>query len=183
MLQKRALIAARALAVPAIAVRLAAQQDMVVPFRSRFGASSVSIWHEAVIGLAAGLVWCGCWKVLAHLVAREGARRLKTLRYLAPTVMLAGSWVVFLAFFGSRWPTEGLGALLLNGMLLLFVLADAPALLVSSGLLNLAVVAGVRPIYQGLMGSAAAWLVWFGIIRFCEWRRKVNARVSLRITE
>jgi hypothetical protein len=133
--------------------------------------------------LAAGLVWYGCWKLLTHLVAREGARRTKTLRYLAPTVMLAGSWVVLLALSKSRWPTEGLGALLLNGTLLLFILADAPGLLVSSGLLNLAVVAGLPPLYQGLMGSAAAWLAWFGIIRFCEWRREVNARVSLRITD
>ena len=73
--------------------------------------------------------------------------------------------------------------LLPNGTLLLFILADAPALLVSSGLLNLAVVAGLPPLYQGLIGSVAAWLVWFGIIRFCEWRREVNARVSLRITD
>jgi hypothetical protein len=183
MLRNRALVAARVPAVVAVAVRLAAQQDMVVPFRSRFGASSVSIWREAVIGLAAGLVWYGCWKLLAHLITREGARRTKTLRYLAPTVMLAGSWIVFLALSGSRWPTEGLGALLLNGTLLLFILVDAPALFVSSGLLNLAVVAGLPPLYQGLIGSAAAWLVWFGIIRFCEWRREVNARVSLRITD
>jgi hypothetical protein len=167
-------------AVLVVAARLAAQQDLVVPIRSRFGASSV--WREALIGLAAGLVWYGSWKVLAHLVAREGARRTKTLRYLAPTVMLAGSWVVFLALSRSRWPTEGLGALLLNGTLLLFILADAPALLISSGLLNLAVVAGMPPLYQGLMASVAAWLVWFGIIRFCEWRWEANARVSLRIT-
>jgi len=180
MLRNRALTAARVPAVVVVAARLAAQQDMDVPFRARFGASS--IWREALIGLAAGLVWYGCWKVLAHLVTHEGARRTKTLRYLAPTVMLAGSWVVFLALSESRWPTEGRGALLLNATLFFFILADAPALLVSSVLLNLAVVAGLPPFYQGLMASVAAWLVWFGIIRFCEWRREVNARVSLRIT-
>lgn len=181
MLANRAWIVAQLPAVLTVAVRLAAQEDMVVPLRSRFGASSIG--REALIGLAAGLVWYGCWKLLAHLVAREGARRAKTLRYLAPTVMLAGSWIVFVALSGSRWPTEGLAALLLNGTFLLFVLADAPALLVSSGLLNLAAVAGLPPLYQGLIGSAAAWLVWFSIIRFCEWRREVNARVSLRITD
>ena len=53
----------------------------------------------------------------------------------------------------------------------------------SSGVLSLAVVAGLPPFYQGLLGSAAAWLVWFGIIRWFEWRRDVNARVSLRITD
>jgi hypothetical protein len=62
-------------------------------------------------------------------------------------------------------------------------MADAPALLLSSALLNLAAVAGLRPLYQGLLGSAAAWLVWFGIIRLFEWRREVNAPTSLRITD
>jgi hypothetical protein len=142
----------------------------------------ISIWREALIGLAAGLVWYGSWKLLAHLLRREGAKRTKTLRYLMPTVMLAGSWVVLLALSVSRWPTEGLFALLLNGTLFLFILADAPALYLSGSLLNLAVVAGIPPLYQGLIGSAAAWLVWFGIIRLCEWRREVNTRVSLRIT-
>jgi hypothetical protein len=180
MPRNRALIAARVPAVMVAAGGLAAQQDLVVPIRSRFGASSV--WREALIGLAAGLVWYACWKVLAHLVKREGAGRTKTLRYSVPTIMLMGSWVVFVALSGTRWPIEGLLALLLNGTLFLFALADAPALLVSSGLLNLAVVAGLPPLYQGLIGSVAAWLVWFCIIRFCEWRREVNARVSLRIT-
>jgi hypothetical protein len=142
----------------------------------------ISIWREALIGLAAGLVWYSSWKLLAHLLRREGAKRTKTLRYLMPTVMLAGSWVVLLALSVSRWPTEGLIALLLNGTLFLFILADAPALYLSGSLLNLAVVAGLPALYQGLMASAAAWLVWFGIIRLCEWRREVNTRVSLRIT-
>lgn len=141
------------------------------------------IWREALIGLAAGLVWYGLWKLLAHLVKREGAQRRRILRYLVPTVMLGGSWAVFLAPSGYRWPTEGFWALLLNGMLWLIILADAPALFLSRGVLNLAVVAGLPPFYQGLMGSAAAWLVWFGIVRFCEWRREVNDRVSLRITD
>ena len=141
------------------------------------------VWREALIGLAAGLVWYGSWKVLAYLIKRERSRRRKALRYLVPTVMLAGSCAVFLALAESRWPTEGLWALLLNGTLLLVILADAPALFLSRGVLNLAAVAGLPPFYQGLLGSAAAWLVWFGIIRFCEWRWDVNARVSLRITD
>jgi hypothetical protein len=55
-------------------------------------------------------------------------------------------------------------------------------LFLSGGLLNLTVVAGLPPFYQGLLGSAVAWLVWFGIVRFFEWRREMNADVSLRIT-
>jgi hypothetical protein len=175
------MVSLRAIAVVIAVANLAAQENVSVPFQSRFVAFPISIWREALIGLAAGLVWYGSWKVLAHLVNREGAKRRKTLRYLVPTAMLAGSWVVFLALSGSRWPTQGVVGLLLNAPLFLFILTDAPALLVSSSLLNLAVVAGLPPLYQGLMASAAAWLAWFGIIRLCEWRREVNARVSLRI--
>jgi hypothetical protein len=143
----------------------------------------ISIWREALVGLAAGLVWYGCWKLLTHLLRGEGAKRRKTLRYLTPTLMLAGSWAVFLALSEPRWPTGGVAALLLNGTLFLFILADAPALYLSGSLLNLAVVAGLPALYQGLMASAAAWLVWFAIIRLCEWRGEVNAHVSLRITD
>jgi hypothetical protein len=164
-----------------VIAELVARAD--VPLQPRFVTSPNSIWREALTGLAAGLVWYGFWKALAHLLTREKARRRRTLRYLVPTAMLAGSWAVLLALSVSHWPTEGLFALLLNGVLFLFILADAPALLLSSRLLNLAPVAGLRPLYQGLLGSAAAWLVWFGIIRLFEWRREVNARVSLRITD
>jgi|SRR5579863_4172661 len=143
----------------------------------------ISIWREALIGLAAGLVWYGSWKLLAHLLRREQATRRRTLRYLVPTAMLAGSWAVLLALSESRWPTEGLWAPLLNGTLFLFTVADAPALYLSGRLLNLAVVAGIPPLYQGVLGSAAAWLVWFGIIRVCEWRGEGNTHVSLRITD
>jgi hypothetical protein len=177
------MVSLRAIAVVIAAANLAAQENVGVPFQSRFVAFPISIWREALIGLAAGLVWYGSWKVLAHLVQRERAKGGRTLRYLVPTAMLAGSWVVFLALSGSRWPTEGLLALVLNGPLFLFILADAPALLLSGGLLNLAFVAGLPPVYQGLMASAAAWLAWFGIIRLWEWRWEVNARVSLRITD
>jgi hypothetical protein len=141
------------------------------------------IWREALIGLAGGLVWYGSWKGLAHLIKREQARRRRTLRYLVPTAMLAGSWAVLLALSESRWPTSGVVALFLNGTLFLFILADAPALFLSGALLNLAAVAGLRPLYQGLLGSATAWLAWFGIIRLFERRSEVNARVSLRITD
>jgi hypothetical protein len=176
------MVSLRAIAVVIAVANLAAQENVSIPFQSRFVAFPISIWREALIGLAAGLVWYGSWKVLAHLVKREGARRTKTLRYWLPTAMLAGSWIVLLALSGSRWPTQGVVGLLLNAPLFLFILADAPALLLSSGLLNLAVVAGLPPLYQGLMGSAVAWLAWFGIIRLCEWRGDVNACVSLRIT-
>ncbi len=176
------MVSLRAITVAIAVASLAAQQDFSVPFQSRFVPSPISVWREALIGLSAGLVWYGTWKALANLVKREQMKRRKTLRYLAPTAMLAGTWVVFLALSGSRWPTQGVVGLLLNGTLFLFILADAPALLLSSGLLNLAVVAGLPPLFQGLMGSAVAWLVWFAIIRLFEWHREVNARVSLRIT-
>jgi hypothetical protein len=165
-----------AIAGSAAAVKLAAQDQ------SGFAPSSTSIGREALIGLAAGLVWYGSWKLLMHLLQCEGASRRRTLRYLVPTAMLAGTWAVLLALSASGWPTVGLVALLLNGTVFLFALADAPALFLSGGLLNLTVVAGLPPLYQGLLGSVAAWLVWFGIIRFFEWRREVNAGVSLRIT-
>ena len=176
------MVSLRAITVAIAVASLAAQQDFSVPFQSRFVPSPISVWREALIGLSAGLVWYGTWKALANLVKREQMKRRKTLRYLAPTAMLAGTWVVFLALSGSRWPTAGVVGLLLNGTLFLFILADAPALLLSSGLLNLAVVAGLPPLFQGLMGSGVAWLVWFAIIRLFEWHREVNARVSLRIT-
>jgi hypothetical protein len=175
------MVSLRVIAVVIVVANLAAQQDAGVPFQSRFVPSPISIWREALIGLSAGLVWYGTWRGLARLVKREQMKRTKTLRYLVPTAMLAGSWVVLLALSGSRWPTQGVVGLLLNAPLFLFILADAPALLLSGGLLNLAVVAGLPPLYQGLMGSAVAWLAWFGIIRLCEWRCDVNARVSLRI--
>src|SRR5258706_2196120 len=120
-----------------VAIAVANLADASVPFQSRFVLSPISIWREALIGLSAGLVWYGTWKALANLVKRERIKRRKTLRYWLPTAMLAGSWIVLLALSGSRWPTQGVVGLLLNAPLFLFILADAPALLLSSGLLNL----------------------------------------------
>jgi len=141
-----------------------------------------SIWREALIGLALGLAWYGSWKVLTLLVKRENVTRKRTLRYLVPTAMTAGTWAVFLAPPGSAWPAGGPVALLLGSMLSVFILVDAPAWFLSNGVLNVAAAAGLPPLGQGLLGSAAAWLAWFGIIRFGEWRTEANAPVSLGIT-
>jgi hypothetical protein len=126
------MVSLRAIAIVIAVANLAAQENVSVAFQSRFVAFPISIWREALIGLAAGLVWYGTWKALARLVKREQMKRRKTLRYWLPTAMLAGSWVVLLALSGSKWPTQGVVGLLLNAPLFLFILADAPALLLSS---------------------------------------------------
>jgi hypothetical protein len=75
--------------------------------------------------------------------------------------MLAGSWVL-LALSGPM-ATQGYGAAPERDAFSFIPRMRRPAGV--GGLLNLAAVAGLPPLYQGLMGSAVAWLVW-GIIRF-----------------
>src|ERR1700693_158767 len=117
------MVSLRAIAVVIAVANLAAQENVSVPFQSRFVAFPISIWREALIGLSAGLVWYGAWKALARPCKRGPNERTKTLRYWLPTIMLAGSWVVLLALSASRWPTQGVVGLLLNAPLFLFILA------------------------------------------------------------
>src|ERR1700719_4586726 len=84
-----------AIAGSAAAMKLAAQDQ------SGFAPSFTSLWREALIGLAGGLVWYGFLKLLAHLLQREQAGRRRTLRYLVPTAMLPGTWAVLLTLSAS----------------------------------------------------------------------------------
>lgn len=122
-----------------------------------------------IAGAFIGALACyACWRWLAYLVAREAAARRTILRYWWPTAMLTWSWLMLwatsfpgsskwlgfvrdplsIAFFGVNLPQAVIG----NALLALLI--DAPGAV------------------QGIVASAAVWLLWYAVIRVWQWRRE-----------
>lgn len=125
-----------------------------------------------ILGAFAGALACyGCWRWLAHLVAREVAAPRRILRYWWPTAMLAWSWFMLWAtsFPGSsRW----LGYLR-DPLSIAFFGVNLPQAIVGNGLLGI-LIGSPAPV-QGSVASAAVWIMWYGVIRFWESRTLAGA--------
>jgi len=105
------------------------------------------------------------------------AARRRGLRYWWPTAMLAWSWFMLWATAfpaASSW----LGYVR-DPLLIAFFGVNLPQAVVGNGLLG--VLIDAPGVVKGGVASAAVWLLWYGVIRFWEWRVAKKPVVGLGI--
>ncbi len=117
--------------------------------------------------IVAALTSYGCWRILEWFAGKNPASiPWRVLRYGWPTSMVAWAWLILLTeaseiLFGI-W-------LVFNLPVYVVVIALAPW------------VSGLEGWPRGLFMTVVAWITWYGIMRFLEWRADSKQPVILRI--
>jgi hypothetical protein len=89
--------------------------------------------------------------------------------------MLAWSW--FMLWATSFPASSGWLGFARDPLLIAFFGMNLPQAVVGNGLLG--VLIDAPGAVKGSVASAAVWLLWYGTIRFWEWRRALSSRAAL----
>jgi len=158
-------------------VQLTAQEDAVVSFDPRETGELRFTWFDLIFVLVAGIGVYLVRRALFPALNRVIARHTRMLRYGWPTGMLVWAWLMIL--LGSRPPSGAFWENLESAMGVTFAILNIPVLIVGGAFL--ALFGEMRHLYQAFIGSTIDWFVWYGIIRFWEWRLTLNQRISLHL--
>jgi hypothetical protein len=113
----------------------------------------------------------GCWRWLAHLVAREAATRRTILRYWWPTAMLAWSWCML---WSSSFPgASGWLGFVRDPLTIAFFGVNLLQATIGNALLGILI--DTPGAVQGSIASAAVWLLWYAVIRVWQWRKESSS--------
>jgi len=113
----------------------------------------------------------GCWRWLAHLVAREAATRRTILRYWWPTAMLAWSW--FMLWSSSFPGASGWLGFVRDPLTIAFFGVNLLQATIGNALLGILI--DTPGTVQGSIASAAVWLLWYAVIRVWQWRKESSS--------